>query len=82
MYRARTVTSTERVQVGKLNADKKMWEINGYFLKIVQMPAELSEVSPEQLRMLSLSPQTEASREASFCTFRIHKKIHRIKKLI
>ena len=47
LYRARTVTSTERVQ-------------------IVQMPMELSQVSAEQLQMISLSPQTEASREVSF----------------
>ncbi|KAL7079984.1 hypothetical protein ACQ4LE_000224, partial [Meloidogyne hapla] len=47
IYRARTVTSTERVQ-------------------IVQMPMELSQVSSEQLEMISLSPQTEASREV--CT--------------
>ena len=44
IYRARTVTSTERVQ-------------------IVQMPMELSQVSSEQLEMISLSPETEASRE-------------------
>ncbi|KAF7639123.1 hypothetical protein Mgra_00001357 [Meloidogyne graminicola] len=47
LYRARTVTSTERVQ-------------------IVQMPMELSQVSAEQLQMITLSPQTEASREV--CT--------------
>nr|CAD2129242.1 unnamed protein product [Meloidogyne enterolobii] len=47
IYRARTVTSTERVQ-------------------IVQMPMELSQVSSEQLEMISLSPETEASREV--CT--------------
>lgn len=32
-------------------------------VQIVQMPMELTEASAEQLRMLSLSPNTEASRE-------------------
>uniref|UniRef100_A0A183CPS6 Uncharacterized protein n=1 Tax=Globodera pallida TaxID=36090 RepID=A0A183CPS6_GLOPA len=35
-------------------------------VQIVQMPLELSEASVEQLRMLTLSPRTEASREV--CT--------------
>lgn len=37
-------------------------------VQIVQMPLELGEASAEQLRMLTLSPQTEASREVGKCS--------------